>query len=683
MKEFLIFGGTLEGRKLSAWMSRQGWPHTVSVATEYGEEVMEPESGTTVRQGRMGEEEMRALLKSGAYLAVADATHPYAVEVSRNIRKACEEAGIPCIRLLRGQEEIDRESLEEEGRIYVKDAREAADWLEQRKGRIFLTTGSKELAVYAERISDRSRLFVRVLPTPEVLEACRNLGLEGRQICAMQGPFSREINEAMLRQSGASFLVTKDTGKTGGFPEKLQAAKALGIPAVILRRPLEEGVLWEEAKEKLSLLWEEAGSSGAFLPQKTEESKEKDTERTICCVGIGMGDFGSMTQKAREEILQAQILFGAERMLAAARNVWNREGKHAEMVCEYRGEKIREYLESHPGYTRIAVLFSGDVGFYSGARKFREYFPKDKVEFCCGISSVVYFASRIPTAWDDAKLFSIHGKKGNVVGQLLEHRKLFLLVSGAKEAEAVCRTLAEYDLKVRVTVGSSLGYPQEKILTGEPKDFFSCPTQGPHIMLLENLEAQTFRRMGLPDEAFSRGKVPMTKEEIRILSLARLRLKPDSVVYDVGAGTGSVSVEAALWCPQGEVYAIEKNPEGAALIRENARRQRAANVTVIEGTAPEAFENLPVPTHAFIGGSSGNLKEILQRLLERNPRIRIVINTVTLESLGETAQLLKEQKIQGEEIVQISAARGRKAGRYHLMNALNPVCIVSFGGEES
>lgn len=677
MKKFLIFGGTLEGRSLSEWMSRMEWPHTVCVATEYGEEVMEPAKDVSVHQGRMNEEEMVRFLIHGKYTAVADATHPYAVEVSKNIRKACERAKIPYIRLLRDGQEKEQER-EKENLVYVEDSKEAAKWLEGRQGKIFLTTGSKELPVYVEGLSDPSRIFARVLPSAKVVEGCRKLGLEGKQICAMQGPFSMEMNQAMLRQTGASYLVTKDTGKTGGFPEKLQAARNLGIQVIVIQRPAEEGASLEAVQKELERLWQQPSCEEE---KETERETRPTLRRRISCIGIGMGDFGTLTLQAREEILKAQILFGAQRMVKAAGSLLERENQEAVLVPEYRGEKIREYLMSHPEFERVAILFSGDVGFYSGARGIRELFPEDQVEYICGISSVVYFASRIPTSWQDAKLYSIHGKAGNVIGQIQRWPKVFLLVSGPEDVERVCRELEDFQMDVRVTVGSNLAYPQEQIRRGNPGDFLPCKTRGLHIMLLENTNVRKCWMPGLPDEAFHRGRVPMTKEEIRILSVSKLKLEPDSVVYDVGAGTGSVSVECALLCPEGQVYAIERNPEGIQLIEENAKLHRTANLTAVQGTAPEALAGLPSPTHAFIGGSSGNLKEILSCLREKNPEIRIVMNMITLESVGEAVTLLKEMGIQEEEIFQVSASRARKAGRYHLMTALNPVYVIAFGGK--
>ena len=184
------------------------------------------------------------------------------------------------------------------------------------------------------------------------------------------------------------------------------------------------------------------------------------------------------------------------------------------------------------------------------------------------------------------------------------------------------------------------------------------------------------------DEWFIRGKVPMTKSEVRAVSISRLELAPDSVLWDVGAGTGSVSVEASFLLPEGQVYAVEKNPQAVELIRRNREKFGRDNLTVISGDAPGALGQLPDPTHVFLGGSGGRMGEILDLAMGRNPRVRVVINIISLESLGEAVSWLERRKISGE-IVSLQAARGRRAGRYHLMEGQNPVYVITFGGEES
>lgn len=182
------------------------------------------------------------------------------------------------------------------------------------------------------------------------------------------------------------------------------------------------------------------------------------------------------------------------------------------------------------------------------------------------------------------------------------------------------------------------------------------------------------------DELFIRGDVPMTKSEVRSVSISKLELEPDSVLYDVGAGTGSVSIEASRILTRGRVYAIEKSAEAVYLIKANKDKFCANCLDIVEGTAPEAMEGLEAPTHAFIGGTSGSMDEVLALVLQKNPRVRIVINVITLESLAEVLSWLKKRSIAGE-IVQLQVSKGRVAGEYHLMMGQNPVFVVSFGGE--
>lgn len=188
-------------------------------------------------------------------------------------------------------------------------------------------------------------------------------------------------------------------------------------------------------------------------------------------------------------------------------------------------------------------------------------------------------------------------------------------------------------------------------------------------------------RLGIPDSEFICGKVPMTKEEIRILSVVKLRLDEDSVVYDIGAGTGSVSVEMAGLCENGTVYAIEKNPEGVSLIDANRKKFNVKNIEIIKNVAPECLENLPVPTHVFIGGSGGHLIEIIRKVKEKNSKVRVVLNAVTLETMAQLQEIKVQFPEYGDmEIIQVGVSRSKALGQHHLMCAENPVYIVSFGG---
>lgn len=697
----VIFGGTSEGRMLSECLCRNKIAHTLCVATDYGEEVLEHSEYAHVLQGRLDTEQMTDLIRREQCRIVVDATHPYAVEVSKNIRKACERTKMKYLRFLRDKESV----IDVRSDVLVSSATEAAAYLDEQEGAIFLTTGSKELPAFTAGVHKTERLFVRVLPSAAVVASCRELGLEGKQICAMQGPFSEEMNRALLQQTKAAWLVTKDTGITGGFPEKVRAARSLGVRLVIIRRPEESGLDYESVLQVLEAVLEQKiednelkGMKNVGLENKTAEPKvvmseaessnrkkheADDTQvcaqkkRTISCIGIGMGTLDTLTHEAAETIRNADILFGAKRILESVEHMPDLLRDDQERVEEYRSAQIAEYLSTRPNLTRIVILMSGDVGFYSGARLVQDAFPDEKIDYYCGISSVVYFASKVPTAWQDAKLLSAHGRSLNLLNCVQRYPKIIMIVSGVEDVRAICQELVEAEMTyVHVTVGTNLSYPEETVTSGTPEDFLQAETTGLHIMLLENPQAKHIIVPGMSDETFVRGKVPMTKEEIRILSVAKLQLTEDSIVYDVGAGTGSVSMECARLCTNGTVYAVERNPEGIALIRENSKKLRLSNVKAIEGLAPEALMDLPAPTHAFIGGSAGNMGEILDVLRAKNPSVRIVINTIALESISEVMQLLKERGYDAD-IVQISAAKSRVLGRYHMMTGLNPVYIIT------
>ena len=231
----ILFSGTTEGRRLSRALAALGGSVTVCVATEYGREEQGEAPGITVLSGRMDEAQM-ARTVAGADLCV-DATHPYALQASRSIRAACERERVPLLRLLREESPVPPSAK------MFATASEAADWLSAAQGNILLTTGAKELDAFAPLGGER--LYPRVLPLASSLEACRRAGVPSSHILALQGPFSQELNEALIRQYRIAYLVTKDGGPAGGFGEKAAAAQAAGARLVLIRRPQEEGLDYE------------------------------------------------------------------------------------------------------------------------------------------------------------------------------------------------------------------------------------------------------------------------------------------------------------------------------------------------------------------------------------------------------------------------------------------------------
>ena len=259
MSEFLVFAGTTEGRKLIELLESAGAGVSACVATEYGRELL-PE-GVRVLASRMDTAEMTTLLATLRMDCVIDATHPYADQVSKNIEAACAATGTRRIRLLRPSEEAA-------GCVQVRDAGQAAGVLCATKGKVLLTTGSKDLEIFSQVPDFQNRIFPRVLPTLESVERCLSLGWPVRNIIAMQGPFTREMNAAMLRQIGASILVTKESGEPGGFLDKIRAARDIGATAVVIGRPVrEDGADFEGT---LALLQREFGI--VFPAEKMQEA---------------------------------------------------------------------------------------------------------------------------------------------------------------------------------------------------------------------------------------------------------------------------------------------------------------------------------------------------------------------------------------------------------------------------
>ena len=230
MVDILLFGGTTEGRELSEALKRKNVPSMVCVATEYGESLLEPGGSLQVHAGRMDEAAMASLMEREQPRLVLDATHPYADGVSHCIQRACAATGMTYRRVL-------RQSAMEEGCLTFPDMAALIDWLKGQEGIIFSSLGSKEARALSEIPDFEQRVWLRVLPSLEGLEGCLKAGFPAKHIICMQGPFSRELNEAMFRAAGASILVTKESGAAGGFTEKLAAARNCGMTTAVLTRP--------------------------------------------------------------------------------------------------------------------------------------------------------------------------------------------------------------------------------------------------------------------------------------------------------------------------------------------------------------------------------------------------------------------------------------------------------------
>jgi precorrin-6Y C5,15-methyltransferase (decarboxylating) len=661
-----VFSGTSDGRRLCECLSRAKIDATVCVATAYGGAVMPSLAGITVREGRMELGEMTDFLRE--FDTVADATHPYAAVVSDNLRSVCAELGVRYLRLVR-PENSDGDV------IRVPTTRAAAEYLNSVTGSALITTGGKELGEFTAVNGFAERLFARILPDADGVLRAASLGFSGKHLICIQGPFSREMNAAMLRDTGAEYLVTKDTGDAGGLPEKLAAARETGARVVLISRPREEtGYTLAQLAELLT--GESVACDERVSPDLQERSENiGNNSRTFYIVGAGPGAVSSLTRAAAEIIARVPHVVATERVARALSPL------RADIeVVPYSETLLRAAGKS--GDT--AVLVSGDAGFYSAAKTLAPKLAElGDVRVLPGIGSLQYFCARLRTSYDDAVLISLHGRAAPLLGAVSYNAKVLALTGGEHTAREICARLTAAGLGgVDVTIGENLSSDSERIFSGTAAEIAGDAELAVSDMAVVLVENRGFARADLPlrDVDFIRGDTPMTKEEVRWIVAEKLRIDCDATVYDIGAGTGSCAMEFARRACRGRVFAVERDNGALELIARNRVKTGAFNVEIVAAEAPDGLDSLPTPDCVFVGGSGGRLREILAPLHARNAGLRAVVTAITLETLHEATAVLEEIGFSDVEVSQITAARARKIGGYHMMTGQNPVFIISGGG---
>ena len=524
MCKIWIFGGPPEGRLLAEYCSREKIEAWVSVASEYGEELLQEElmeSGNAgnpdlnhntclakkslknvqassvikVLRGRMDRYQMEEFIRNQGIHLVIDATHPHARLVSEEIQEACGRTGVRLERCLRaeGEQNKARDWVE------VDSIQEAVSFLSSVSGVIFATTGSKELEALCQIPDYQKRVYARVLPTSNVLKKCEKLGITGSHLIAMQGPFSTEMNTLFLRQTKAEWLLTKDSGRAGGFQEKVEAARENGTRVVVIRRPEEDGISLEEAMEVL---------------KKADEGKVGELKTHLILAGIGMGQPSQMTGEVLRSIRESDALIGAGRMLESAERALqndlliSKEGKaenrqesaaavEKETKCykAYLPDDVIQIVSKHPEWKQAVILYSGDTGFFSGASRMAERLREAGYPFTVypGTSCVSYLAARLGTHWEDAAIYSAHGRElsvDRVMKRLCDPeepaKRAFILMGGKNGAGQFCERLTQAGYgNVQVTVGENLSYPEEQIRSGTAEEMKKLEFADLSLMLLE------------------------------------------------------------------------------------------------------------------------------------------------------------------------------------------------------
>ena len=393
----------------------------------------------------------------------------------------------------------------------------------------------------------------------------------------------------------------------------------------------------------------------------------------VTLIGMGSGQPENLTLQGLAALRQADLILGARRLLAVLP-----AGCTENRAAAYRPDEVAELLQTS-GAENAVLVYSGDTGFYSGASSMMKKLEAlgVRARVLPGLSSIQLLAAALGRPWQGRNLVSAHGRTCDPVAECMQGRPTFFLTGGSEDPATLCAQLAAEGFgDVQGVVGQCLGTPEEKLFRGSVKELAVGRFNSLSVLLVEAAEVLPRRAPGLPDEAFERGDVPMTKQEVRAAVLAKLAVRPEDILWDVGAGTGSVSVELALAAPRGRVYAVECRPEGCALIKANREKFRTRNLVLVEGLAPAALSDLPAPDAVFIGGSKGSLAAIVDAALDKNPDARICVSAIALETLSAAVAALTA-KGRTVQVSQIAVSRAKAVGGLHLMMAQNPIYLIT------
>lgn len=681
MKKIVIFGGTSEGRLLAKYCDENFIPAIVCVATEYGTELLEEYKNISVSEGRKDEEAMKKLFLDNNVEKVYDATHPYAKIVSENIIKVCNELKLEYVRILRDSKVLDK-TLEKYYKEF-ENIEEVVDYLKDKNEKVLIATGSKELYKYKDL--EVKNLYPRVLANMIGIKACEDIGIPSSNIIAMQGPFDIDTNVALLKKYACKYLITKESGDIGGFSEKIEACKKVDAKALVIKRPTkEEGISLEEAISGLK-----------DLKYDIEEVKNSNILKTkkvnISIVGLGMGSIDSLTIESAKKIENASFIIGAKRMLEICLNMASKEVK---TYISYKPTDILDYIYEKAGEEdKIVLVMSGDTGFYSGSiklkKEFEEYTKKgyfeenSKLEICAGISSFSYMCAKFGIDYTDMKILSVHGRDENL-NELFDsikfNKKTFALSSGDRQINDILAHLVENELgEVEVLVAENMSSKNERYLKNKASELVNEKFDKISSLIFINEKAKDKRVLfGIDDEEFLRDKVPMTKSDIRALAMAKLELSEAAICYDIGAGSGSCSIEMGRFASKGKVYAIEHKKIACDLIEKNIKKFSLKNIEVIFGEASEKIEDIEAPSHVFIGGSGGDLELIVDKIYKKNENATVVITAITLETIACINEIVKKYANLGYryDMSFISFANNKTVANYNMMIGGNPVLIA-------
>lgn len=392
----------------------------------------------------------------------------------------------------------------------------------------------------------------------------------------------------------------------------------------------------------------------------------------VTLTALGGGDFYSCTWESIQALKEADMILGAQRMLDSIPKSCTdfRVAGHDPEIL------LARILEAD--VEEAVVVYSGDTGFYSGTRLLVPLLEREDIDYRVlpGISSVQLLASKLGVPWQDWNLVSAHGVDCNVLAEVMKGKSTCFLTGGRLKPETICGILNDAGLGfLEAVVGSDLTYPNEELVRGTISQLAVHKFPTLSVLLVDPAPLYPKRTPGIPDSAFLRGDVPLSKQPIRAAALSQMQVAPNDIIWDIGAGTGGVSVELALAANEGTVYSVERNPDACQLVARNREKFCAWNLELIEGEAPEVLESLPAPDKVFIGGSGGEFRAILETVLEKNPDALVCADAIAMETVTEAWSSMSALDLD-PHVLQISAAATKPAGKLHLLLSNNPAFLI-------
>lgn len=412
----------------------------------------------------------------------------------------------------------------------------------------------------------------------------------------------------------------------------------------------------------------------------------------LIIVGAGPGSAECMLHAATEAVAHAGYVFADQRFLKEIPH----ERKEKLGSVTSLPQRVRKKMEE----CEVAVVVSGDPLFYSLTKLLMREIPADFIRIIPGIGSLSYLAARCLRTTEQADFYSCHGRKvplSEIRFSFSRGRDVYILCDQTHGPDWFAAQLCEEGLSdLWMAAGSRLSYADERVIEGTARELSGMAFDPLSVVALfgsslsekeraqngsEQEEGEQDREsILLSDRAFIRDQVPMTREEVRWVILGKLQLHPDDIVWDIGAGTGSISVECARMLENfggGEVYSMERDPNALALIEQNRKKFGLDHLHVIAGDAREELARLPIPSSVFIGGSGGELKEILGKIERLGVGIRVVTSCVTMETIQEALLCYQEGAFTEPDITQIGLSKGRKLGSYHLLEPAHTITLYS------